>query len=157
MTSSIDDPDQKATGFLQYAERRLRKATTSFKINDHESIESNDYSSNSSDSCSEENNPSQEKEERELSTFNSQHSTLNFPQQKVLDHIRTHPGVSVPQLNAELGIPSKSLERHISALTKTVLIAHRGSKKTGGYYPPLRKDTEGINKAPEGINRGISW
>lgn len=51
------------------------------------------------------------------------------------DIIRTHPGVSVLQLNAELGIPSKSLERHISALTKTALIAHRGSKKTGGYYP----------------------
>ena len=135
MLPRVDDPDQKAAGFLQYAERRLRKATTSIKINDHESIESNEYSSNSCDSCSEENNPSQEKEERELSTFNSQLSTLNSPQQKVLDHIRTHPGVSVPQLNAELGIPSKSLERHISALTKTALIAHRGSKKTGGYYP----------------------
>ena len=139
MLPRVDDPDQKAAGFLQYAERRLRKATTSIKINDHESIESNEYSSNSCHSCSEENNPSQEKEERELSTFNSQLSTLNSPQQKVLDHIRTHPGVSVPQLNAELGIPSKSLERHISALAKTSLIAHRGSKKTGGYYPLLEK------------------
>ena len=54
MLPRVDDPDQKAAGFLQYAERRLRKATTSIKINDHESIESNEYSSNSCDSCSEE-------------------------------------------------------------------------------------------------------
>ena len=100
-------PQVKAAGFLQYASSRLERVqrfTRSAIVPDG--------------------SPSVE----------SHPLTLNTPQQKVLDFIRSHPGVSVPKLNEGLNIPSKSLERHISALIDKGLIEHRGSKKTGGYY-----------------------
>ena len=60
---------------------------------------------------------------------------LPWGQKKVLDCIKTYPGISVPRLSASTRIPAKSIERHISALIDKKLIEHRGSKKTGGYYP----------------------
>ena len=59
---------------------------------------------------------------------------LNRGQQAVLDCIKAHPGLRVPGIEAETGIPAKSIERHVSALIDKNLIEHRGSKKTGGYY-----------------------
>ena len=60
---------------------------------------------------------------------------LPWGQKKVLDCIKTYPGISVPRLSASTRIPAKSIERHIAALIDKKLIEHRGSKKTGGYYP----------------------
>ena len=45
-----------------------------------------------------------------------------------------NPGLKVPGIEAETGIPSKSIERHIKVLIERKFIEHRGSKKTGGYY-----------------------
>lgn len=59
---------------------------------------------------------------------------IDAPQRVVLACITAHPGYSVPQISASTGIPAKSIERHVSALIEKNLIAHRGSKKTGGYY-----------------------
>ncbi len=59
---------------------------------------------------------------------------LNKGQQVVLDCIKAHPGLKVPGLEAETGIPAKSIERHIKVLIERNLIEHRGSKKTGGYH-----------------------
>lgn len=59
---------------------------------------------------------------------------LPWGQKKVLDSIKTYPGISVPRLSKATGIPAKSIERHIAALIDQQLIEHRGSKKTGGYY-----------------------
>ena len=59
---------------------------------------------------------------------------LNPGQQAVLDCIKAHPGLKVPGIEAETGIPAKSIERHIKVLIARNLIEHRGSKKTGGYY-----------------------
>ena len=59
---------------------------------------------------------------------------LNPGQQVVLDCIKAHPGLKVPGIEAETGIPAKSIERHIKVLIDRNLIEHRGSKKTGGYY-----------------------
>lgn len=59
---------------------------------------------------------------------------INAPQRVVLACITAHPGYYVPQISASTGIPAKSIERHVSALIEKNLIAHRGSKKTGGYY-----------------------
>ena len=59
---------------------------------------------------------------------------LNNGQQAVLDCIKAHPGLRVPMLSEGTNIPSKSIERHVSALIARNLIEHRGSKKTGGYY-----------------------
>ena len=60
---------------------------------------------------------------------------INAPQRIVLACITAHPGYSVPQISASTGIPAKSIERHVAALIDKNLIGHRGSKKTGGYYP----------------------
>ena len=59
---------------------------------------------------------------------------LSAGQTKVLDCIKAHPGLRVPGIEAETGIPAKSIERHVSVLIDKNLIEHRGSKKTGGYY-----------------------
>ena len=59
---------------------------------------------------------------------------LNPSQQAVLDCIATHPGLRVPGIETETGIPAKSIERHIKVLIERNLIEHRGSKKTGGYH-----------------------
>ena len=59
---------------------------------------------------------------------------LNRGQQAVLDCIKANPGLRVPMISEGTNIPSKSIERHISALIARNLIEHRGSKKTGGYY-----------------------
>ena len=61
-------------------------------------------------------------------------SALSAGQTKVLDCIKAHPGLKVPGLEAETGIPAKSIERHIKVLIERKLIEHRGSKKTGGYH-----------------------
>ena len=59
---------------------------------------------------------------------------LSKGQAKVLDCIKAHPGLKVPGIEAETGIPAKSIERHIKVLIERRLIEHRGSKKTGGYH-----------------------
>ena len=59
---------------------------------------------------------------------------LNQGQQAVLDCIKSHPGLKVPGIEAETGIPAKSVERHVKVLVSRGLIEHRGSKKTGGYH-----------------------
>lgn len=60
---------------------------------------------------------------------------ISAPQRVVLACITAHPGYSVQQISASTGIPAKSIERHVAALIDKNLIEHRGSKKTGGYYP----------------------
>ena len=59
---------------------------------------------------------------------------LSSGQQAVLDCIKAHEGIKVPGISDLTNIPSKSIERHVSALIAHNLIEHRGSKKTGGYY-----------------------
>ena len=61
-------------------------------------------------------------------------SALSAGQTKVLDSIKAHPGLKVPGIETETGIPAKSIERHIKMLIERNLIEHRGSKKTGGYH-----------------------
>ena len=61
-------------------------------------------------------------------------SALSVGQKKVLDCIKAHPGLKVPGISDETGIPAKSIERHIKVLIERKLIEHRDSKKTGGYY-----------------------
>ena len=61
-------------------------------------------------------------------------SALSNGQQAVLECLKAHPGLKVPGLETETGIPAKSIERHIKVLIERRLIEHRGSKKTGGYH-----------------------
>ena len=103
-------PISSAAAFMQYAQRRLTQLTES----QQSSADANPQ--NSSDSC-------------KLCSVE-----LTAPQQAVLDAIRANPGARIPALSETTGIPAKTLERHIAALTAIHLIEHRGSKKTGGYY-----------------------
>ena len=101
---NIEDSEGNAAAFMQYAARRLEEI------------------------------------QKEKEPFNPQSSILNSSgslnkgQQAVLDCIRSNPGLRVPKLSELTNIPSKSIERHISALIDRNLIEHRGSKKTGGYH-----------------------
>lgn len=140
-----DDPEHKAKGFMHYAEGRLIHASEKFRkryfaMRDkkkHEKSETliptneplingkltdnlrqfalteKDNPCNPSDPCSVE---------------------LNAGQSQVLDCIKANEGINVPGIEAETGIPAKSVERHIKVLIERRLIEHRGSKKTGGYH-----------------------
>jgi len=59
---------------------------------------------------------------------------INPSQKKFLDFISLNSGCSVPEISAQLNIPAKTIERHISVLLGKGVIERRGSKKTGGYY-----------------------
>lgn len=60
---------------------------------------------------------------------------INKSQAVVYNYIKTHPGSSVPVIADSTGIPAKSVERHVGVLMAKGLIVHKGSKRTGGYYP----------------------
>ena len=53
----------------------------------------------------------------------------------VLKLVRTHPGVRVPYLHSVVSASRATVERAVAALVADGLIEHRGSKKTGGYFP----------------------
>ena len=49
--------------------------------------------------------------------------------------ILENQGMNTPQLVSLTGLADATIERHIAVLRKKGLIEHRGSAKTGGYYP----------------------
>ena len=151
-----DDPEHKAKGFMHYAEGRLIKASEKFRkryfaIRDKKKHEKSETLISTNEplinekltdnlrqfALTEKDNPcnscnpcSQTRPEADVSAI----SALSARQEKVLACIREHPGLRVPGLEAETGIPAKSIERHIKVLIERRLIEHRGSKKTGGYH-----------------------
>ena len=52
----------------------------------------------------------------------------------ILSTIEKYPGSRTATINASTGIPVKSVERHLSELSRVGIIRYQGSKKTGGYY-----------------------
>lgn len=50
------------------------------------------------------------------------------------EFIKKNPSKRVSQIEKELKIPSKTLERWIRVLKDNNKIEYKGSKKTGGYY-----------------------
>ncbi len=116
MQPTVEDDDERhsAAKFMHYAEGRLIKTSEKFRRR---------YFAIKRKAKTERNNPSDIP------------SDLSSVQQTVLDAIKTHPGLNVPTLSDETGIPAKSVERHVKVLIERHLIEHRGSKKTGGYHP----------------------
>ena len=49
--------------------------------------------------------------------------------------ICSNPGINTPLLVSMSGKSDATIERHIALLKKEKMIEHRGSDKTGGYYP----------------------
>lgn len=101
---NIDDRDGKASAFMDYAHRRLVFPA-----------------------------PVLSGSPAEVSAASTA-DALSSGQQSVLDCIKVHEGIKVPGISDLTNIPSKSVERHVSALIARNLIEHRGSKKTGGYF-----------------------
>ena len=128
---SIDDDNIKsATGFMHNAEGRLIKVSEKFRKR-YFAIH----------------HAQEKKVEKQFDKFLDQFSSdfealeptntaelLSAGQTKVLDFIKSNPGLRVPMISEGLNIPSKSIDRHVKALIAQRLIEHRGSKKTGGYF-----------------------
>ena len=49
--------------------------------------------------------------------------------------IRKNPGIQRKELVARTGLVAITISRHIAVLIDKKLVEHRGSKRTGGYYP----------------------
>ena len=129
LPSVEDDEKHSASKFMHYAEGRLIKASEKFRkryfaIRDSKKRED---ASVLSGSPAEAASPA-------ATVPAGAPAGLNPGQQAVLDCIRVHPGLKVPGIESETGIPTKSIERHIKVLIERHLIEHRGSKKTGGYH-----------------------
>ena len=154
-----DDEKHSAAGFMHYAEGRLIHASEKFRkryfairdkkkhqVADNEGINiPSDNPSKGLNPC----NPCLQEVERFSDRFSSDFeaqrptnekkiisaiSALSAGQTKVLNCIKANEGINVPGIEAETGIPAKSIERHIKVLIERNLIEHRGSKKTGGYH-----------------------
>lgn len=121
-------PTSSAAAFLAYAKRRLEKALSSAP-NPAEQSPDSDVHNESNPS----NKPNHSQTDTPLPVADIV-AMLSASQQTVLDAIRANPGARIPALSELTGIPAKTLERHIAALTTLRLIEHRDSKKTGGYY-----------------------
>lgn len=61
-------------------------------------------------------------------------NTLTASQKLVFDIVRDHPGIKTKQIADVLNKSPRTIEKHLSFLTKANLIEHRDSDKTGGYY-----------------------
>ena len=61
-------------------------------------------------------------------------NTLTTSQKLVFDIVRDHPGIKTKQIADVLNKSPRTIENHLSFLTKANLIEHRDSDKTGGYY-----------------------
>ena len=127
LVPSLDDDNKKsATGFMRQAESMLIKSSEKFRKR-YFAI--------------------RHAKEKKVEGFSDQFSSdfeadrpthaegpLSASQTKVLDYIKSNPGLRAPMISEGLNIPSKSIERHVKALIAHGLIEHRGSKKTGGYF-----------------------
>ena len=127
LVPSLDDDNKKsATGFMRQAESMLIKSSEKYRKR-YFAI--------------------RHAKEKKVEGFSDQFSTdfeadrpthaeepLTSGQTKVLDYIKSNPGLRAPMISEGLNIPSKSIERHVKALIAHGLIEHRGSKKTGGYF-----------------------
>ena len=53
---------------------------------------------------------------------------------RVLLFIQGHPGLRAKGLSEALGIPQRTLERHLRQLRQEGKIEFRGAPRSGGYY-----------------------
>jgi ATP-dependent DNA helicase RecG len=59
----------------------------------------------------------------------------------VLSVVVENPGIQTKSISQILNRPVKTLERQIRVLRRKGFIEHRGSKKTGGYWPGVKLNT----------------
>jgi predicted HTH transcriptional regulator len=58
-----------------------------------------------------------------------------LPHEAINEAIKNEPGINKPRLLERLGKSKATIERAIAILIADGRIEHRGSNKTGGYYP----------------------
>ena len=68
-----------------------------------------------------------------LATFNKS-GEVNEGVNEVLAFIRDNPGKRIPQIEKEIGVPAKTIERWLKKLKDEGILEFKGSSKTGGYY-----------------------
>ena len=76
-----------------------------------------------------------EKSSQKSSLTEGLNEGLNEGLKSVLSIINQNPGIQAKQISGILNRPLKTLERQIKILSEKSLIEHKGSKKTGGYWP----------------------
>ncbi len=59
---------------------------------------------------------------------------INEGIKRLYDYIKMNSGNRISQIESELKVPAKTLERWIKDLKKANKIIYKGSKKTGGYF-----------------------
>lgn len=67
-------------------------------------------------------------------TFESLNVKVKQRMVMLLNTIDKNPGLRTTALSANTGIPAKSVERHLSELSREGIVRYIGSKKSGGYY-----------------------
>ena len=122
-----DDEKHSAAGFMHYAEGRLIKESEKFRKRYFAMRDKKKHQTAENEGI---NIPSDNPSKPVVIPS----EPLNKGQQAVMDAVKALPGLRVPGLETETGIPAKSIERHIKVLIERNLIEHRGSKKTGGYH-----------------------
>ena len=142
-----DDNERSAAGFMRLAESKLIKASEKFRKRYFAIKRKKDVPQISQKPqkgaipvASEEikisaiSAISAGQKDESVPSVGSVRPNVSAGQTKVLDFIKSNPGLRVPMISEGLNIPSKSIERHVKALIALGLIEHRGSKKTGGYF-----------------------
>ena len=142
-----DDNERSAAGFMRLAESKLIKASEKFRKRYFAIKRKKDVpqisqkpqkgtvpSENEGIKISAISAISAGQKDESVPSVGSVRPNVSAGQTKVLDFIKSNPGLRVPMISEGLNIPSKSIERHVKALIALGLIEHRGSKKTGGYF-----------------------
>ena len=66
-------------------------------------------------------------------------NSVNDPVKGVLkdifEIIKNNPGIQKPAIASHIGKSEATAKRHLKQLVERNLIEHKGSDKTGGYYP----------------------
>lgn len=68
---------------------------------------------------------------------------INEGIKQMLALITERPGINIPDISQRLKIPPKTLERWLKQLKDQRVIEHRGSRRTGGYFPISDKEVDG--------------
>ncbi len=59
---------------------------------------------------------------------------INEGSNRLINYIAKQPGKRLPEIEKELEVPAKTLERWIKIAREQKRIEFKGSKKAGGYY-----------------------
>jgi len=59
---------------------------------------------------------------------------VNQLRNRILEAIRTTPGINAPTLSSRLAVSLRTIQRHLKAISDNGLITFKGAPKNGGYF-----------------------